>query len=366
MKHWVLAVDSRLVHGMFIMLIFIIRQISDWLIALMLVSLVIWFVFTQPVFFISKNNALQPSVSQNNLKQHVNQLSQIYAPRTVSYNNLASTARYIHSRFTKFGQAQYQPYWTLNGQFNNVILQIGPDTDEIFVIGAHYDAEDSSLDTEGNASGIATLIELARHLAMNEDKLSIRVQLVAYPLSQSQSNRQFEMGSYNHADALRQSNKKVKMMISLDSVGRFNSEQGSQQHPFSFMKFFYPNKGDYISLMGRLQDYSAMRDVKNSFASASSLPLYSFNAPENFPKISSSDHHHYWKQGYPALLVTDTAEYRNVNDASLEVAERLDYKKMALLVQGLYQVVMDSESRPSHTQLVQHEQTDVKDLYLNQ
>jgi len=345
------------------MLRFIIRQISDWLIALMLVSLVIWFVLTQPVFFISKNNALpQYSVSQKNLKQHVNQLSQIYAPRTISYDNLANTARYIHSSFSDFGETKYQSYSTLNGQFNNVILQIGPETDEIFVIGAHYDAEDSSLDTEGNASGVATLIELARHLAINESKLSIQVQLVAYPLSQSQSIRQTEIGSYNHADTLRKSNKKVKLMISLDSVGRFNSEQGSQKHPFSFMDFFYPNTGNYISLMGRLEDYSELREVKNSFASASSLPLYSFNAPENFPKISSSDHHYYWQLGYPALLVTDTAEYRNISNETLEVAERLNYKKMALLVQGLYQVVMDSESHSSHVQMVQHEQKETKDL----
>lgn len=344
------------------MLRFIIRQVSDWLIALVLVSLMIWFAFTQPVFFIPQNYTPQPSVSQNNLKQHVSQLSQIYAPRTISYNNLANTARYIHKSFANFGKTQYQPYWTLNGQFNNVILQIGPETDEIFVIGAHYDAEDNSLDTEGNASGVATLIELARHLALNADKLSIQVQLVAYPLSQGQSIRKFEMGSYNHANALRQSNKKVKMMISLDSVGRFSSEQGSQKHPFSFMQFLYPNKGDYISLIGRFQDYSEIRHVKNSFVSASSLPLHSFNAPENFPKISSSDHHHYWQQGYPALLVTDTAEYRNISNDALEVTDRLDYERMALLVQGLYQVVMDSESHQSPIQLVQHAQKEPEDL----
>jgi len=336
------------------MLSFFIRQISDWLIALSVVSLFIWFAFTQPVFFISSKHSLQPLVSQNNLESHVNKLSQVYAPRTISYNNLANTARYIHKEFTQLGETSYQPYWTLNGQFNNVVLQIGPKTDELFVIGAHYDAEDSSLDTEGNASGVATLMELARQLAMHEDQLSIQVQLVAYPLSGSQSLRKFETGSYNHAEALYQSAKKVRMMISLDSVGRFNSENNSQAHPFSFMKLFYPNKGDYISLMGRLQDYSQLRHVKQSFLSASSLPLYSFNVPESFPKIASFDHHNYWNKGFPALLVTDTAEYRNINDEALEVVDRLDYKKMALLVQGLYQVVMDSESI-QQVQLVQHE-----------
>lgn len=348
------------------MLKYFIKQISDWLIALLLVSLVIWFLFTQPVFFVSKNNNPQPVVSQENLKQHVNQLSQIYAPRTISYNNLTQTARYIHQQFTSFGDTEYQRYETLNGQFNNVILQLGPKTNEVFVIGAHYDAEDNSLDTEGNASGVSALIELARHLAMDADKLSIQVQLVAYPLSQNQSVRPFEMGGYHHAEALKQSRKKVKMMISLDSVGRFSSEKGSQKHPFSFMSFLYPNKGDYISLVGRLQDYSETRDVKSSFLSASSLPLYSFNAPENFPHVSSSDHHYYWQQGYPALLVTDTAEYRDINNAVLEVSERLDYKRMALLVKGLYQVAMDSSSQPSQpssrTQLVQNKPAESNDL----
>lgn len=336
-----------------IMLRFLITLVSDWLIALLVASFLVWFALMQPVFSVLEKNNDHLNISLNNLQSDVGTLTQFYAPRTIAFDNLNSTARFIQKQFSVLGHTEFQPYWTFNRQFNNVILQLGPQTEEVFVIGAHYDAEDNSLDSEGNASGVATLMELARQLAKHQDKLPIQVQFVAYPLSQGQSLRQFEIGSFNHAEKLQRDLKKVYMMISLDSVGRFSSREGSQKYPFSFMSFLYPSKGNYISLLGRIQDFEELRHIKKSFARSSLLPLYSFNTNEDFPEITSSDHHSYWEKGFPALLITDTAQYRNVSNESLEVVDRLDYNKMAMLVQGLYQVVMDSESVLSNVELVQ-------------
>ena len=332
-----------------------INLLTDWLIALFVVSLIIWFAFTLPVFTKSDTASKTQSlnISQAKLKTHVENLTYYFAPRTIEYGTLNATARYIHKELAQIGNTEYQPFWTMSGRYSNVILKLGPDTKEILVIGAHYDAKNASLDIDGNASGISTLIELARHLSLNQDKLSIGVELAAYPLSQKKSVSSSNMGSYQHAHELVSMNKHVKLMVSLDNVGTFNDDKKSQKYPYQFMSYVYPNTAKHISLFGRLQDYSELMQLKKSFISASSLPLYSFNLPENYFPINSSDHLNFQRHGIPALVLTDTSEFRTVNINKEEVAERLSYKNMAMLVKGLYQVVMDNKSPLKHTGLAQ-------------
>jgi len=317
----------------------------DWLIAFVAIVLILWFAFTLPTFSISKISvdATPININQANLQSHVEALSYYYAPRTIEFGTLNATGSYIHRAFSKLGEAEYQSYRTLATEYKNVLLKLGPDTEEILVIGAHYDAKNDSLDIDGNASGVATLIELAHQLSENEDKLSIGVQLVAYPLSQKKSVTIENMGSYKHARLLNETEKSVKLMLSLDSVGSYTDESKSQQYPYKFMNHVYPDKGNYISLVGRLQDYSKILQLKKSFKQASKLPMYSFSAPSSY--ISSSvDHLNYQRYGFPAMMITDTAENRVLEEKKGEIVDRLDYKKMAMLVEGLYQVVLDNKS----------------------
>ncbi len=322
---------------------YLIHRVTDWLVVFFGVALILWFAFTVPIFSWSHDKQASTDISPVVLKSHVAALIHDFAPRTIEYGNLNITAHYIYDQLKRFGKVKYQPYSTLGGRFSNVELQLGPDTKEVFVIGAHYDAENDSLDVDGNASGIATLIELAHQLSKSENKLPLKVILVAYPLSQGYSAIRENMGSYNHAKSLVKAKKKVRLMLSLDGVGRFNDKAQSQNYPYKFLNYIYPDKGDYIGLIARLQDYGKVRSLKKSFVSASKLPLYSFNAPENFSLTSSQDHLNYQRLGFPAVLVTDTARYR-VQDSKIEdVVDRLDYEKMALLIKGLYQVVMDTK-----------------------
>lgn len=339
----------------------VISLLTDWLLVLLGVSLVLWFAFTLPTFALltssSSVDEISLDISQKKLKEHVEVLINYYAPRTIDYGSLNITARYIRRQFDQFGSAKYQPYWTLTGRYSNVILQLGPQTKEIIVIGAHFDAESESLDIDGNASGISSLIELARHLSENEDKLLIGVQLVAYPLSQKKSVTVENMGSYQHVSVLKKSGQDVRLMLSLDNVGTFTDKKETQKYPHRFLHFVYPNTGNYISLVGRLQDYSEVLQLKKSFKNASKLPLYSFNLPESyFPLKNSSDHLNYQRHGIPAMVITDISEYRIVETDNKEIVERLDYEKMAMLVQGLYQVVMDNKStRQKQDGLVQQD-----------
>lgn len=330
---------------------YLVNKLIDWLVALFGAAVIIWFFLTQPIFWAEPTHRLSLDISTSELKKHVVMLAEDFAPRTREYGNLNITAHYIHDELSKFGEVENQSYSTLGGSYSNILLELGPDTQELFVIGAHYDAESSSLDIEGNASGVATLIELARHLSKAEDKLPLKVQFVAYPLSQRSLKDTSDAGSYNHADSLKKSDKKIRLMVSLDGVGHFNNEENTQKYPYKFMHLFYPDKGNYISLIGRLQDYSVIRRMKKSFTSASSLPIYSFNVPDNFSPTNSYDHVNYQRNGFPAILLTDTAKYRQSNEGAKGVVEQLDFEKMAMIVQSLYQIVMDNEPAVQVVQL---------------
>jgi len=133
-------------------------------------------------------------------------------------------------------------------------------------------------------------------------------------------------------------------MLSLDGVGSFSDADKSQEYPYEFLHYFYPDKGNYISLVSRLQDYSKVIQLKKSFKQASELPMYSFSLPDSYYPTNSLDHLSYQRYGFPAMVLTDTSEHRSVKNDDRSVAERLDYEKMALLVRGLYQVVMDNKS----------------------
>ena len=323
----------------------LINKLIDWLIALFGASLFLWFFITQPV--ITTEPITLNSVDTNELKKHVQLLTNGYAPRTINYDNLNNTANYIYQQFSKVGIPEYQEITTLSKRYRNVSLQLGPDTQEVYVLGAHYDAEDDSIDTEGNASGVATLIELARHLAENNEKLKIGVILIAYPLSMNQSDSIVNTGSYFHANSLKRMNKEVRLMISLDSVGQINIQNDLLNHPFKLMDLLYPPKEDTFKLVGRLKDYKNIRALKKGFNSASSLSLYSHTLFQSFNKTESTDHINYWDQGYPAVLISDSFSQRkmqNIN-SGVEPKDRLDYEKMAMLVNSLYQAVL--ETKPS-------------------
>ncbi len=338
------------------------QKLIDWLVAFCASMLILWFVITQPVLNHSVKEAPQ-IVDTQRLKQHVKLLTGGYAPRTINYDNLNSAADYIYRQFLTVGIPEYQSINTITKQYKNVSLQIGPDTQELYVIGAHYDAEDDSIDTEGNASGIATLIELARHLAENYQKLDIGVILIAYPLSMNQTDNEVNTGSYFHAQSLKKANKKIRLMVSLDSVGQRKTET-SNKHPYKFMDFLYPKKENEMNVVGRFKDFANIRELKKEFNNSSVLSLKTHNLPESFNKSHSSDHINYWKQGFPAVLISDHVySDKNIDPdykSKVNPQDRLDYEKMASLVNGLFQVIVQqSKDNQDKTQLA-HQSKDKK------
>lgn len=307
----------------------------------LLVLIALWFWVTQPMFASTTPNS-ERTVEPARLEAHVRKLSVELSPRDESHiENLDRVAAYIKNEFGQITTSvSEQPYRVQGKSYRNVIAEFGPGSEERIVVGAHYDAFGPLPGADDNASGVAGLIELARLLARQPPPL--RVELVAYSLEEPPYFGTTGMGSSVHAQSLLKQNIRVRAMFSLEMIGYFSDAPNSQRFPVGALGALYPSTGNFISVVGRLSDWSLVRRTKTSMRKASPLPVYSINAPGFVTGVDFSDQLNYWHAGYSALMITDTAFYRNGNyHTARDTAEKLDYKRMALVVEAVHAAVID-------------------------
>jgi Zn-dependent M28 family amino/carboxypeptidase len=295
---------------------------------------------------------IPPHISAERLRQHVKVLSADLYPRSYDQpEKIARAGAYIADEFRSAGvDPVFQVVRVRGREYQNVIARFGPAEGPTLVVGAHYDSHGQakagggfspSSHTPGaddNASGVAGLIELAHYLGKHPPTKP--VELVAYVLEEPPFFATDEMGSAWHARAMQVEQREIRLMISLEMIGFFKDEPGSQHFPVAGMSSLYPDRGNFAAVVGRVSDVPAVRRVKALMQGATDLPIYSINAPEAVKGIDFSDHRNYWRIGVPALMVTDTAFFRNPNYHEPEdTAETLDYERMAKVMQGVCVVV---------------------------
>jgi Zn-dependent M28 family amino/carboxypeptidase len=284
------------------------------------------------------------SVEPRNLREHVEVLSEQFVPRDADHPEiLLRAADHIANEFRSNGaRVGYQEFDVDDTRYKNVIAEYGPETLDVVVIGAHYDTAGDQPGADDNASGVAGLLELGRLLS--GVKLHSKVLLAAYVLEEMPHFRTHVMGSAVHAKSLRESGASVKLMISLEMIGYFSETKNSQGFPSPLLKLFYPSRGNFILVVDQLFSNRA-REVKKWMSAANELPVYSINAPSIIPGVDFSDHFSFWQQGYPAVMVTDTAFYRNdAYHTRRDTADRLDYDKMAQVIHGVYNFVIQTSA----------------------
>ncbi|MBO0857377.1 MAG: M28 family peptidase [Chloracidobacterium sp.] len=296
---------------------------------------------TQPL--IGGANISAPiSVDSTRLETHVRALSQSFVPRDGSHpENLDSCAAYIQQEFERANARVSEQPFTVDGKtYRNVVARFGPETKEMVVVGAHYDTAGPLPGADDNASGVAGLLELARLLG--DSQLPTTVELAAYTLEEPSFFRSERMGSAMHAEELKREGVVVRIMFSLEMIGYFNDARNSQHFPSSVFSLFYPTESNFILVVGKIEDGMLVRRIKKAMTGVASLPVYSINAPRLIPGVDLSDHLSFWRVGYPAVMITDTAFYRNANYHTLnDTAERLDYRRMGQAVEEVYAAVID-------------------------
>jgi len=282
---------------------------------------------------------MQPKVDIHAyLKRTVYILSKEIGPRGyVQTDALKKAEDYITTELTNFGYAvSLQPYEAEGRSYKNIFVEIkGKKTPEkILLIGAHYDTVTGTPGADDNASGIAGLLELARLLRNHSfDKT---VGFVAFALEEPPFFRSRFMGSYVYARSLSEKNATIEGMICLEMIGYFSDKLGSQYFPFPFLRWFYPDKGNFITLISNFKSKNFLNKIESAFKKGTDLPVESISTFSIIPGIDFSDHWSFYEFGYPALMVTDTGFYRNPNyHEATDTPETLDYERMAKVVLGL-------------------------------
>lgn len=245
-------------------------------------------------------------------------------------------ADYIYGEFLKnCDSVGFQTYFVDGVAYKNVIGSIGVGKPQRIVVGAHYDVCGDQQGADDNASGVVGVIELSRLLS--KQKLKYRIDFVAYSLEEPPYFRTEHMGSNIHAKMLYKNQENVKGMICLEMIGYFNDTPKSQSYPLGIMSLFYGNKGNYITVVQKFGNGKFGRQVKRIMKSHNLIRTKSFRAPAKLPGVDFSDHRNYWKYGYSAVMITNTAFFRNPNyHKPSDTMETLDLKRMAQVINEVY------------------------------
>ena len=288
--------------------------------------------------FISVQSYSQTDTTK--LKKHLNTLIYSFGNRDYAHTPvLDSCAKYISGELKLYADSVYDQTYTAYGKtYRNVVASFGKYGDPVLVVGAHYDVCGEQNGADDNASGVAGLLELARLL--DTVKLKYRIELVAYTLEEPPFFRTELMGSYIHAQSLKTKNEKVIGMISIEMIGYFSDEKDSQHYPLSILKLIYGSRGNFITIVSKVRAEKFGRKFSREFKHSDQIKTKKFKAPAFLPGIDFSDHLNYWKLGYSALMITDTAFFRNTNyHTANDTIDRLDINRMGKVVDGIFAAV---------------------------
>lgn len=268
------------------------------------------------------------------LRAHVEVLAGDIGPRNHERPQaLARAVAYVRDQLAASGAGAVQVQPFEDGAFQNLYLEIPGRRPELIVVGAHYDTCGPTPGADDNASGVAGLLELARALAGTTPDATLR--LVAFTNEEPPFFQGRLMGSVVMADALRAEGRRVEGMISLEMLGDFRDEPGSQLYPPG-LEWIFPAQGDFIAFVGNHASRAWVRGCVGRFREVATLPSEGIAAPPGVVGVDLSDHWSFWRTGTPALMVTDGGPFRNDRYHQLsDTPDTLDYDRFARVVDGL-------------------------------
>ncbi len=298
-----------------------------------------------PLSAYDKGVSTEEQQSARRLEQTVTVLARQIGSRSYQQPiQLKAGADYIAREFAALGYTvQRQVFEARGQQFENVIAHHGDSqSNDIVVIGAHYDTWHNP-GADDNASGVAGVLELARLL--KDTQLDVDIHFAAFANEEPPFFHTPGMGSWVYAKALKQGDRTVRAAMSLEMLGYY-SEQWFSQRYLPLIGFFFPNKANFIAIVGNAESRELTRDVYRSFKRSRRFPVERIVAPERLPGIGFSDHWSFWQEDIPAVMVTDTAFMRNPHyHKTTDLPGTLDYFKMAKVVHGLHRVIQDMFGR---------------------
>ncbi len=282
-------------------------------------------------------------ITQRQLNKHIGVLAKEIGERNFwHYLELTASANYIDEAFKDSGYEVDRQEFKIDGvTVANLVAELRGTSlpDEIIVVGAHYDSVTGCPGANDNASGVAGLIETSRLLVNNE--LSRTIRFVAFVNEEPPFFQTANMGSRVYAARAQQRGENIIAMLSLETIGYYSEEEGSQRYPFPF-SFFYPDVANFIGFVGNLSSRRLVHQAIASFREHTKFPSEGTAAPGWMTGVGWSDHWSFWKEGYPAIMITDSALFRyNFYHTPEDTPDKIDTARMARVVNGVSRIISD-------------------------
>jgi hypothetical protein len=262
------------------------------------------------------------------------------------YDELEKVARHIEATLASFGYAVGRQEFSVDGRLvRNIDATIEPPAEkldpEVIVVGAHYDSASGTPGANDNGSGATAVIELARLLRDLDHKSGKRIRFVLFVNEEPPYFMTEAMGSLRYARALAERRERVMAMYSLETLGFYSSEPGSQHYPAPF-GLIYPDRGDFIAFVGMLGSRPLLQETLRSFRAHTAFPSIGGVAPGFIPGIAWSDHWSFAEHGFQAVMVTDTALFRYPHyHLPSDTPDKVDSEQLARVVKGIERVIRD-------------------------
>jgi Zn-dependent M28 family amino/carboxypeptidase len=278
------------------------------------------------------------------LQRHVRELAGRIGERNSRHPAaLEEAATYVEREFAALGYSVAAQRWTSAGgqSFRNVEVTLPgrSPSDGVVVVGAHYDSNPGTPGADDNASGVAALLELARLLRAEGHARTIH--LVAFANEEVPFFGTQDQGARRYVAALKQRGAGVRAMLSIETIGYYATGPKTQLYPAP-LNWFYPDTGNFIGFVGNLSSRPLVHEAIGAFRRHTSFPSQGAAAPASIPGVGWSDHEAFWAAGFPAVMITDTAPFRNpYYHTRGDTPDTIDYERTARVVDGLAAVVRE-------------------------
>ena len=259
-----------------------------------------------------------------------------------AYEKLRQCEAWIRQRWQSQGYPVKTQTFSFEGrEYSNLEIEIRGRTSpsEIIIVSAQYDTLPDSPGANNNGSGVAVLLALSDLLRNEVPDRTLR--LVNFVNEEDPFFGTEMMGSHHYAKRSAGLREDIRVMLSLDSLGIYRDEPGSQKLPFPF-SFFYPDCGNFLAFIGDLSSRKHVIAATRGFKKGSSFPIEAGVVPKWVKGAGWSDHLSFWKFGYPGIMVTDTGGFRSSSHTTREdTLEKLNFEAMSRIVLGMHGSIVE-------------------------
>lgn len=277
------------------------------------------------------------------LQKYVSYLASDIGQRNIpTVDSLKKTVIYINKQLESYGYKTKAQEFLADGKLMvNLEAELPGDRfpKEIIVVGAHYDSVPDCPGANDNGTGVASTLEIAKLLS--KQKVDRTIKFVFFPNEENPYWGNDGMGSKNYADRAAEANDNIIAMLSLETMGYYSDEPGSQRYPRPF-NMLYTDKGNFIGIVGNLNSRSLVHKCASVFRETTSFPTEGGAIPDQVPGVGWSDHKPFWDKGYKAIMLTDTAPFRYPDyHKPTDTADKVNYPALARVTLGLSKVVQE-------------------------